>query len=135
MKCEYCDNEVPMGATRCPSCGAALANNSATVLPQSVVVVQQSSGHVLQPQPVTSTVAQQNECLLANQKSRAVYVIMGFLLGEFGIHDFYAGYTGRGIAQLLITILSFGLLFWVSWIWAVVEMLTVEKDAKGVPFK
>ena len=24
MKCEYCDNPVPNGVTRCPSCGAAI---------------------------------------------------------------------------------------------------------------
>lgn len=135
MKCEYCNNAVPMGATRCPSCGAALSNNATLSQPQSVVVIQQPSGSALPSQTITSTMPQQNAYLLANQKSRAAYVIIGFLLGEFGIHNFYAGYTGRGIAQLLITILSFGLLFWVSWIWAVVEMLTVEKDAKGVPFK
>ena len=135
MKCEYCDNEVPVGAMRCPSCGAAIANNPTKAQQQPVVVIQQSSGLAQHPQTMTSTTSQQNAYLPANQKSRAAYVIIGFLFGEFGIHDFYVGYTGRGIAQLLITILSFGLLFWVSWIWAVVEMLTVEKDAKGIPFK
>lgn len=73
--------------------------------------------------------------LVAGQKSRLAYLLLAFFLGHMGIHDFYAGYVGRGIAQLLITVCSFGLLFWVSWLWAIIEMIVVTKDAKGVPFK
>lgn len=135
MKCEYCENEVPAGASRCPSCGAVISpKKEAQQDNQAHIIVVRQAPNVLQP-TVLSAASQSDTYLLADQKSRAVYVIIGFLFGEFGIHDFYAGYNGRGIAQLLITILSFGLLFWVSWIWAAVEMLTVERDAKGVPFK
>ena len=29
-------------------------------------------------------------------KSRGIYIVLGLLLGAIGIHDFYAGYSGRG---------------------------------------
>ena len=63
------------------------------------------------------------------------YILLAIFLGEIGVHNFYAGYVGRGVAQLLITILSFGLLFWVSWIWAIVELCVVSEDGNGVPFE
>lgn len=131
MKCEYCDNEVPAGSTRCPSCGAAVAT------PQNLVQVQPSAVPVQILSAQVPLNVQQNQQVYypADQKSRVAYLLIAFFFGEFGFHDFYAGYIGRGIAQLLITVLSLGLLFWVSWIWAVVEMITVQKDAKGIPFK
>ena len=132
MKCEYCENEVPTGVIRCPSCGAVISSNKEAQQDSQSVVHQ---AHNVVHSTALYAASQPNAYLLADQKSRAVYVIVGFLLGEFGVHNFYAGYNGRGIAQLLITTLSFGLLFWVSWIWAVIEMLTIERDAKGVPFK
>lgn len=72
--------------------------------------------------------------LYAAKKSRVAYIVLAIFLGELGIHNFYAGYAGRGVAQLLITILSFGLLFWISWIWALVELCVITHDGRGVPF-
>ena len=68
------------------------------------------------------------------QKSRLAYILLGLFLGGLGIHNFYAGYTGKGIAQLLITILSGGFLALVVWIWVIIEICTVTKDAQGVDF-
>jgi len=69
-------------------------------------------------------------------KSRATYVLFGVFLGGLGIHNFYAGYTGRAIAQLLITVLTFWLIvpLIAVGIWVIIEMVTVTKDAKGIPF-
>lgn len=67
-------------------------------------------------------------------KSRLAYILLAIFLGTLGIHNFYAGYTGKAIAQLLISVLSLGMLSLVSWIWAIVELCVVTKDAKGVPF-
>jgi TM2 domain-containing membrane protein YozV len=44
-------------------------------------------------------------------KNKWIYVLLGIFFGIFGVHNFYAGYIGRGITKLLITILSFGVLF------------------------
>jgi TM2 domain-containing membrane protein YozV len=65
-------------------------------------------------------------------KSRVEFIVLGVFLGAFGAHNFYAGYTGRAIAQLSITL---GTLFMgaiVSWIWALVEVCTVDRDSRNV---
>jgi TM2 domain-containing membrane protein YozV len=67
-------------------------------------------------------------------KGRIGFILLGIFLGALGIHNFYAGYTGKAVAQLLITLLSLGFLAIVSWIWALIEVCTITKDAKGVPF-
>lgn len=67
-------------------------------------------------------------------KSRLAYILLALFLGCFGIHNFYAGYKGKGLIQLLITAISFGWLSVVSWIWAIIDIITVTKDKNGVPF-
>jgi len=66
-------------------------------------------------------------------KSRTAYILLGIFLGVFGIHNFYAGYQGKGIAQLLITVLSFGILGFIPWIWSIIEVITVDRDFYGNP--
>ncbi|WP_127129987.1 NINE protein [Georgenia sp. SYP-B2076] len=43
--------------------------------------------------------------------------VLGILLGGLGIHRFYLGYTGIGILQIVVTILTFGL----GHLWGLVE--------------
>lgn len=71
-----------------------------------------------------------------NGKSKITAGILGIFLGCFGVHNFYLGYNGKAIAQLLITLLSIFLLSWVSAIWGLIEgilILTgnIKKDASG----
>lgn len=84
-------------------------------------------------------VATENARGLGNSasKSRVTYVLLGFFLGSFGIHNFYAGYTGKAVAQLLITLLiSWWLIIpiFLIWIWVIVEICTVTEDAHGLKF-
>lgn len=67
-------------------------------------------------------------------KSRLAYILLAIFLGTLGIHNFFAGYTGKGIAQLLLTLISFGFLGPIVFIWNLVEICTVTKDAHGVDF-
>lgn len=66
-------------------------------------------------------------------KSRVAYVLLGLFLGGLGIHNFYAGYTGKAVTQLLLNVF----LWWTIivpvgiWIWNLVEVITVERDARG----
>ena len=71
-----------------------------------------------------------------NQKSKLAAGLLGILVGSLGIHNFYLGYTTKGIIQILLTILSCGMLSIVSGIWGLVEgvlILTDEnyRDADG----
>jgi TM2 domain-containing membrane protein YozV len=66
--------------------------------------------------------------------------LLGIFLGTFGVHNFYLGYTGKAVAQLLISVLSCGILAVVSGIWGLVEGImilsgSIDRDAKGVPLQ
>ncbi len=75
-----------------------------------------------------------------NQKSKVAAGIFGIIFGGLGIHNFYLGYNGKAIAQLLITCLSFGILSFVSWTWGFIEGIliltgSIDCDAKGNKLK
>jgi TM2 domain-containing membrane protein YozV len=81
-----------------------------------------------------------------NAKDRVIYVLLAIFLGEFGIHNFFAGFSNRAITQLILCLVGIpiaalmtcgvGLLLYVPLkIWAIVEACTVTKDANGVNFK
>ena len=58
-------------------------------------------------------------------KSRLLAGLLGIFLGTFGVHNFYLGYTGKAIAQLLISLLSCGILAFASGIWGLVEGIMI----------
>lgn len=43
------------------------------------------------------------------QKSRVIAGLLAFFLSPFGIHHFYLGNKSKGLTQLLITLLTFGI--------------------------
>ena len=60
--------------------------------------------------------------------------LFGIFLGAFGVHNFYLGYTGKAVAQLLISVLSCGILSPISAIWGLIEGImilagNISKDA------
>lgn len=74
---------------------------------------------------------------IAKPKSKIAAGLLGIFLGAFGVHNFYLGYTGKAIAQLLISLLSCGFLAVVSEIWGLVEGIqiltgSIDTDANGV---
>ena len=74
------------------------------------------------------------------QKSKLVMLILAIFLGWAGGHNFYLGFTSKAVAQLLISILSFGLLIPVSSIWALIEGVVLfgnqhAIDYNGIPLK
>jgi TM2 domain-containing membrane protein YozV len=68
-------------------------------------------------------------------KSKIVAGILGILLGGLGIHRFYLGYIGIGIAQIVVTIVTFGF----GAIWGFIEGILIlvgsgiTTDAQGRP--
>ena len=64
-----------------------------------------------------------------NQKSKLAAGLLGIFLGAFGVHNFYLGYNEKAVAQLLITILSCGILSVVSGIWGLIEGILILTDS------
>jgi len=71
--------------------------------------------------------------LIPGTKTRLAYILLGLFLGGLGVHNFYAGYTSKGVIQLLVCLftgwLVVPLIF--IWIWVLVEIVTVTHDAEG----
>jgi TM2 domain-containing membrane protein YozV len=93
----------------------------------------QQQSYQQQPMQVYQQPVLVQPLIIGMQKSRLSYILLGLFLGGLGIHNFYAGYSGKGVAQLLLTLL----LFWTIvvpigvWIWIIVEICTVDTDAYG----
>jgi TM2 domain-containing membrane protein YozV len=68
-------------------------------------------------------------------KNRTSFIILGALLGAFGAHNFYAGYHKKAGIQLAITLLTLGFGSPMSWMWAVIDICTIDRDARGVQFE
>jgi hypothetical protein len=68
-------------------------------------------------------------------KNRSSYILLGALLGAFGAHNFYAGYHKKAGMQLAITVLTLGFGTPMSWIWAVIDICTIDCDSRGVQFE
>ncbi len=134
MNCRNCGNQIDPMAAVCVHCGVAAGtgnrfcgNCGAPSNPGATVCTQCG---VAFPVPVPAGM----------QKSKIAAGILGILLGGLGIHNFYLGYTGKAVAQLLISILSIGFLSFVSAIWGLVEGImiltgSIAVDGKGVPLK
>lgn len=130
MYCRNCGREVPAGAEFCMSCG---------VRPQNGTAFCHNCG--------AETSQQQEVCIRCGarlpsvsslslgapgEKTRIVAGLLGILLGGFGIHRFYLGYTGIGIVQIIVTICTFGL----GALWGFIEGVlilvgTFNKDKQG----
>ena len=91
------------------------------------------------PHQVTCLNCRQNLASQMIESDRNMYIaaILAFLLGAFGIHDFYLGYTSRGVIKIVLTVLvatSF-----ISGIWSIVDLVLILTgkmgDSKGLPLK
>jgi len=72
-----------------------------------------------------------------NAKSKIVAGVLGLLIGGLGIHRFYLGYTGIGIAQIFVTLFTCGL----GSLWGFIEGVlilvgsSITTDANGIPLR
>ncbi len=71
----------------------------------------------------------------AAPKQKMIAFLLAFFLGPLGVHNFYLGKTGMGVAQLILTITVIGAV--VSLPWAFVQMIMIIMgkidDADGNP--
>ena len=70
-----------------------------------------------------------------NAKNRSTFIVLGALLGFFGAHNFYAGYKRKAVGQLCLTAFTLGFGGIMTWVWAVIDVCTVDRDSTGVKFK
>jgi hypothetical protein len=69
-------------------------------------------------------------------KSRLAAGLLGVFLGGWGVHRFYLGYTGIGILQIIVTLVTCG----IGSLWGFIEGIlilagTMDTDAEGRPLK
>lgn len=67
-------------------------------------------------------------------KSKLAAGLLGIFLGAYGVHSFYLGYTGKGVAQILVTIFTCG----IGSLWGFIEGIlilcgSINTDANGNP--
>ena len=114
MYCRNCANAMDSDGLVCPVCGTA-AGGGVNYCPECGRTTAPEDkhcsycGHVLQEQK------------RPRAKSRILAGMLGILLGTFGVHNFYLGFTGKAMAQLMITLISLGTLAFISTIWGLVE--------------
>jgi TM2 domain-containing membrane protein YozV len=92
-----------------------------------------------QPLPVSATSATQADFDFAppdpNAKNRTTFILLGTLLGAVGAHNFYAGYRRKAIAQVCISVFTLGVASPMTWVWALIDVFTVDRDANGIRFR
>ncbi len=112
--CENCGAEVKDGAQVCLSCGA---------------IIEEKAKKKATKNP--------------NAKSKMAAGLLGIFLGYLGVHNFYLGYTGKAVGQLLLTIVGsfcFGIGPLIAWVWGLIEGImilcgNIDKDADGNPLE
>ncbi len=101
--CPCCGNETPEEAVICVKCGASLTGYQA--------------GAAGQPASGTS-----------GAKSKLAGGLLGIFLGGLGIHNFYLGYTGKAIGQLVLAVcgvFTFGISAIAAGIWGFIEGILI----------
>lgn len=133
MYCKNCGNQMDPNAAVCLNCGVA-AGTGTNFCPNC-------GAQTIQGAAICTNCGVSLGVLPVNNvqgKSKLAAGILGILLGSFGVHNFYLGNTGKGVAQLLITLLTCGAGSIISGIWGLVEGIqiltgSINTDANGVP--
>lgn len=119
MFCSYCGAKLEDGASYCSNCGAPVES----VNRENINQTSYNNGGVYQ-----------------ESKSKITTGLLAIFLGSFGVHNFYLGYTGKAIAQLLLTTIGSFIIIGpvISSIWSLVEGIVYlvsndKTDARGVP--
>lgn len=139
MFCSNCGKEVADQAVMCVSCGCPPRsarkfcwNCAAATDPMAEFCVKCGVRLGGAPAPAGSEL-----------KSKMAAGLLGIFLGSLGIHRFYLGFNGIGIAQLvlgLLGILTCGMTTVAAHIWGLIEGIliltgSINRDAQGRPLK
>lgn len=100
---------------------------------QSMMMQQMMQQQMMQRNAMNQQMINQMKEMNVSGKSRLTYILLVLFLGAWGIHNFYAGYSGKGIIQLLLGITLVGTFITVPW--CVLDMICVKLDGEGKRFK
>lgn len=115
--CVKCGTQKGVGSNYCPNCGQPTQPGSAVCMNCGISL---NSGAYAP----------------ASGKSKIAAGLLGIFLGCFGVHNFYLGYTGKAVAQLIITLATCFLGSFISAIWGLIEGImiltgSINTDADG----
>lgn len=105
MYCKNCGNVIQQGAAVCTNCGVPVGQG---------MNYCNNCGNPVQPGQAVcmscgfATGAAVKAPAIPGAKSRMAAGLLGIFLGAWGVHNFYLGYTGKAVAQLVLSI--FGIL-------------------------
>lgn len=122
-ECPICGQSCPITSVKCISCE--------TEFGLGVQIVPLGTYRHFAESPPSA-----HQQVFKAAKSRGIYIILGLFLGGLGVHNFYAGRLGIGLAQLL-TVLILGWFvvgFVIVGVWVLIELFTVTKDGAGDAF-
>ncbi len=138
MYCKNCGKEVDPQAAVCMECGAqpmggqGFCQNCGSESGPGAVVCTKCG---VQLQAGTSSPAAYAPGTVSD-KSKMAAGLLGVFLGAWGVHRFYLGFTGIGIAQIAVTIFTCG----IGGIWGFIEGILIltgsmNTDADGLPLQ
>lgn len=115
----------------CTNCGVYLDDNAIFCTNCGHKVGRQAK----QTENVFDNINDSYNRIMSKPKSKLIAGVLAIVLGSAGIHDFYLGYTSKGIIHLLMYVFFLG---WASQLWALVEALyiftgKINTDANGMP--
>ena len=118
-------------AMNCVNCGSVLVSNGGGQQQYQAPQYQTPQYQTQQPQF-------QQPMAPVQGKSKIAAGLLAIFLGAFGVHNFYLGYSGKAVGQLLITLLSCFILSPISAIWGLIEGImiltgSISTDASGMP--
>ena len=132
-------NKAPADEPKLRVSTPELSTVEPTAVAQPVPMISYSplglTAAVAMPAPDVATVAAPLDAEPERYKNKVTFILLGALLGPLGAHNFYAGFRGKGAAQLGITVCTLGYGAPMSWIWAIIDICTVERDSQGIQFK
>ena len=117
MYCTNCGFRLEEGDSFCSHCGHKVGTKATST------------------ENIFENVADSYHKIMAAPKSKLIAGILAIMLGSVGIHDFYLGYTKKGVLHLLMYVFFLG---WISHAWALFEALyifigRISTDADGNP--
>lgn len=108
-RCPICGGEILFGVQKCRHCGEWL--NRPAPGPMRPMPMP--------PQPMYNPNVRPQH---SSPKSKGVAAVLAFFVGWLGIHEFYLGKTGAGVAFLLCTLLL-GWMIWPLFIIGVINLI------------